>query len=486
MDAFISHSSKDDAAARRIEKALQLDGLTVWLDRSRIRLGALLRDELQQAIRDSRVLVSLWSQHAAASRWVAAEIITAFHLGRFILPCSLDEAPLPFFLRNTVYLKLDQPSRQKYAELRRAVRDAPHGPNELAPALSSRSPELQQAIQNIYQGQELILEKLGQRQIDAADQLQQAIEPVMLGAEKLWPLDSMVLNLGGFHRKNAYLIRFWDEIQAGRPPKDPLLRQSERYFIETLFVQPNDYSALDGIASLLLLSGELDAAEFFDQRAVDLAAQDGIDYEAAKENLKLIRYHKAKAAPQGPGRQTATHRPRSDRRPQTAGGKMPSARDLVERGNAAFYRGDYAGALSAYDLALALKPDDADTQRLHGVTLLYLYRGEEGLASIDRSLALRLDDPPSLVARGAALVGLGRFAEGLQALDRALEIDPDLPDAMYNKACAYSLLLDGKQSLTWLKKAVQAFPGYRQLAQTDPHLEFLRQTAEYDQEMRVQ
>ena len=78
MNIFISHSSKDTAQAERIERALEKDGHDVWLDRSDIRLGVLLRDELHSVIRKSRAVILVWSKAAAASRWIAAEILIAF------------------------------------------------------------------------------------------------------------------------------------------------------------------------------------------------------------------------------------------------------------------------------------------------------------------------------------------------------------------------------------------------------------------------
>src|SRR5262249_6379130 len=104
LDVFISHSSADSEAAARVEQTLESDGLTAWLDRSEIRLGVLLRNELQSAIKQSRVVILLWSKPAAASRWVAAEVLTAVHLDRFIVPCLLDRTRLPQFLAPSVYL----------------------------------------------------------------------------------------------------------------------------------------------------------------------------------------------------------------------------------------------------------------------------------------------------------------------------------------------------------------------------------------------
>ena len=78
---FVSHSSADAAAAKRVREALEAARFDVWLDSSDIRLGVLLRNELHEAIAKSRAVTLLWSEPASKSRWVAAEILTAFHHG---------------------------------------------------------------------------------------------------------------------------------------------------------------------------------------------------------------------------------------------------------------------------------------------------------------------------------------------------------------------------------------------------------------------
>ena len=116
MNAFISHASKDVALAARLEELLEEDGLKVWLDHSEIRLGVLLRKELQTAIKNSRVFILLWSKAAAKSR---VAVLTAFHLNRFIAEAlgsdpggpsahrSIDRAGRTLFLRGA----LRQPER---------------------------------------------------------------------------------------------------------------------------------------------------------------------------------------------------------------------------------------------------------------------------------------------------------------------------------------------------------------------------------------
>lgn len=294
MDAFISHSSKDEATARRVEQVLETNGLRTWLDRSDIQLGVLLRSELQAAIENAAIMVLLWSKGAHKSRWVAAEILTAFHLDRFIVPCALDATPLPYFLQNAIRLEL-RADRDDWAEpLCRAVASPRRSRNEVPAALSSTSPELQEAIVQIADGQARVLDRLDARDLDGAKALQPPVAAVMAAAAKAWPLERMVLDLAGYQHKNAYMLKHWAAIQAGRPPDDVLLERAERRFFEALFVEPNDCSALNGLGSILMFRRDLDAAEFFIRRAIEQGRQQGLDYAEAQHDLAMIQAQRAK------------------------------------------------------------------------------------------------------------------------------------------------------------------------------------------------
>ena len=292
MNVFISHSSKDMAQAEQIERTLEKDGHDVWLDHSDIRLGVLLREELHSVIRKSRAIVLVWSKAAAASRWVAAEILVAFHLKRFIIPCVVDNTSLPQFLDNTVYLNFPANEKNALRNLRREIPTVPKTANTFSKVISSQSADLQQAIQLIAHGQDVELERLGQRDLKGARETHTVVDTAMKKAEKAWRLDLMILNLAGYHRKNAYMLKHWDAIQAGRPPKDMLIRRAEKFFFEALFVNPTDYGALNGLGSILILERELEAAEFFIRQAIASAKKKKINYTAAEHDLALITYYK--------------------------------------------------------------------------------------------------------------------------------------------------------------------------------------------------
>jgi len=293
MDAFISHSSKDDPTARRVEQVLEAHGLRAWLDRSDIQLGVLLRPELRTAIEDAGLVVLLWSRNASKSRWIAAEILTAYHLDRFIVPCALDATALPYFLQNAIRLEI-RPGRDEWTDpLCRAVASPRRSRNDVPEVLSSQSPELQHAIGEIAAAQARVLDRLGERDLPGAKALHAPVAAAMAAAEKAWPLERMVLDLAGYQHKNAYMLKHWDAVQAGRPPDDPLLERAERHFFEALFVEPNDVSALNGLGSILMFQRDLDAAEFFIRRAIALSEQQGLDYADAHHDLAMIQAPRA-------------------------------------------------------------------------------------------------------------------------------------------------------------------------------------------------
>jgi hypothetical protein len=133
FDAFLSHSSSDAEFATRLVQSLEARALNLWIDNSDLRFGALLRNEIQSAISGSRVLILLWSKAASRSRWVMAEMFTAFHLNRFIIPCVLDSTPLPRFLQNAAHLDRQRDEAHIGQLLSRAIRTAPASANEAAP-----------------------------------------------------------------------------------------------------------------------------------------------------------------------------------------------------------------------------------------------------------------------------------------------------------------------------------------------------------------
>jgi hypothetical protein len=303
FDLFLSHSSRDAKLVQRLAASLSKAGLEAWVDASEMRYGRLLRNELQQAIGASRVLVLIWSAAAKASRWVWAELFTAFHLGRFIVPCVLDRTPLPQFLQTAAYLDKRREKTRLGDALARAVRDAPDRANDVPALLASQSPLVQQLTRSIGLSQYAVLDAMP-KDLARARKANTSVRKALARLERLAPLDSGTLNLAGYQYKNDYLIKHWQPVQAGRAPKDPLLARGERCFFDSLAVKPTDFDAVNGMASILALERESDAAEFFERRALALAKRLGLNYEAAQQDLDMILYFKRLERPKPRARRT--------------------------------------------------------------------------------------------------------------------------------------------------------------------------------------
>ena len=292
---FISHSSASAAAAARIEQAFTAAGHDAWLDNSDLGIGVQLRPELYEAIRSSKAMVLVWSDPASRSRWVAAEILMAFHMDRFIVPCVTDDARLPELFGGPVYLDMRTATDDGLTRLVRAAEHAPGSANPLPPRVVSPSPELMRECDRLVQGQLRVTDPLDQRNVAAAARAQRALDPKMARAEERWPYELDIILLAGYHRKNAYMVQHWDEIQAGRPPRDPVLIEAERRFFDAALVNPNDPSAINGLANVLIFELELDIAAFFNDRALVLSRQAGVGYEAAEQDRAMIAWMRQQA-----------------------------------------------------------------------------------------------------------------------------------------------------------------------------------------------
>ena len=292
-DTFISHASEDKAKVRRLIALLKARRLDPWVDETGVQFGGLLRDELQDAIDDSRTFVLIWSKAASKSRWVIAELLTAFHLRRFIIPCLLDKTSLPQFLGNAAYLDPKREGRRLGETLAAAIRGAPAARNRIMPLMAAARAEVIDQSDSIARTQLQELVALSTENLDESTMIHKAVDKRVAAALKRFPLESKVLNVAGYHQKNAYMLKHWDAIQAGRAPPDRLLQKSERYFFAALQADPTDPAALNGVGSILLFERELDAAAFFQRCALKSAKRLGFDYPEARQDLQLtLRFKK--------------------------------------------------------------------------------------------------------------------------------------------------------------------------------------------------
>ncbi|HEY6367396.1 MAG TPA: TIR domain-containing protein [Candidatus Binatia bacterium] len=97
-DIFLSYANEDRETARAVAGLLESAGCTVWWDR-RIPAGRTWRSMIEEALRDMRCMVVLWSTHSVDSDWVREEAEEARALGKLI-PVLIEPVKPPVGFRS--------------------------------------------------------------------------------------------------------------------------------------------------------------------------------------------------------------------------------------------------------------------------------------------------------------------------------------------------------------------------------------------------
>jgi ubiquinone/menaquinone biosynthesis C-methylase UbiE len=97
MDIFISYAREDSEVARRISKLFENEGWSVWWDR-KIPIGKTWHSMLEEALRNMRCMVVLWSANSITSDWVKEEAEEGKTQGKLV-PILIDSVKPPVGFR---------------------------------------------------------------------------------------------------------------------------------------------------------------------------------------------------------------------------------------------------------------------------------------------------------------------------------------------------------------------------------------------------
>jgi hypothetical protein len=92
---FLSYARADAPTVQTLAQALQAQGIAVWRDQDSLYGGERWPKAIGEAIAAHDWLLLAWSQQAARSHFVEFEWTTAIALRKMIIPCLMDETPLP-------------------------------------------------------------------------------------------------------------------------------------------------------------------------------------------------------------------------------------------------------------------------------------------------------------------------------------------------------------------------------------------------------
>jgi TIR domain len=96
---FLSYSHADLLAVEELELLLRRKGITVWRDQQSLYGGQQWPKAVGEAIASQDFFLLLWSRNAKLSDFVEFEWTTAIALRKRLIPCLLDDTPLPVALR---------------------------------------------------------------------------------------------------------------------------------------------------------------------------------------------------------------------------------------------------------------------------------------------------------------------------------------------------------------------------------------------------
>lgn len=93
-DIFISYSSKRKSVAKEVCRYLEGNGLKCWMAPRNLIPGINFGNQIDDAIRNSKIVVLIFSRPASKSKWVSGEINVAFEEGKYIIPFCIDDTEM--------------------------------------------------------------------------------------------------------------------------------------------------------------------------------------------------------------------------------------------------------------------------------------------------------------------------------------------------------------------------------------------------------
>ena len=135
--------------------------------------------------------------------------------------------------------------------------------------------------------------------------------------------------------------------------------------------------------------------------------------------------------------------------------QLLTAGDYAKQGDACFFENRYEDAIAAYNQALQIQPDLADTWNNRGVVLTRMQRYPEAIASYEQATTIRPTYPDAWNNRGVVLLELQKYPEAIGCYEQAIQAKPDYADAWNNRGVAFSKMQEYEQAVISYNQALQ-------------------------------
>ncbi len=135
--------------------------------------------------------------------------------------------------------------------------------------------------------------------------------------------------------------------------------------------------------------------------------------------------------------------------------QLLTASDYAKQGDACFFENRYEDAIAAYNQALQIQPDLADTWNNRGVVLTRMQRYPEAIDSYAEATKIRPHYPDAWNNRGVVLLELQQYPDAIGCYEQAIQAKPDYADAWNNRGVAFSKMLEYEQAVISYNQALQ-------------------------------
>lgn len=125
--AFLSHSSTDKPFIRQLAADLTANGIDVWLDEQRIRVGESIPEKIAQGLAESDYFLIAVSKNSIQSEWVKKELNNALvsEVNKrkvHVLPIKIDSAAIPNIISDKKYADFSSSYKDGLSQLLSALK----------------------------------------------------------------------------------------------------------------------------------------------------------------------------------------------------------------------------------------------------------------------------------------------------------------------------------------------------------------------------
>lgn len=452
-DVFISYAHDDCATARRFADALEAERLSVWWDDA-LRSGDPFDKVIEQALREARAVVVLWSKASVDSRWVRAEATLADRNGT-LAPVMIEacQRPIIFELTHTVDLSgwtgdtRGAEWRAFIADVKRLVEAGRPEPSSSTVSASPSSPEPgpaeppansiivlpfanlsgdpEQDVLAAGLTEDIITELSRFRQLfvisrTSAFRFKGGADDARRAAHEF----NVQYVVEGSVRKSGARVRVTVQLIDGQADRHIWSERYDRQ-LEDIFDLQDEVTA----AIVATLSGRVEEA------TGEKARRKPTENMSAYENVlagKLLHHRSTRADNQ----KAMVHLRRAVALdPQYAQAHAWMACVLGQAWLNGFCDDRDAvlmEMLLQLGTALQLDNNDSDVHRI--LAAVYLVQGEHEKAFLHQNRALELNSNDDLVVvqQGEVLTWLGRPEEGIPWIEKAMRLNPCHPERYWN------------------------------------------------------